>query len=117
MYHLQLTDATTVTGTRTGTSSSTRTINFTALEFASGVVNSLQRGTVPISSTTSADATIGSVDISRTLLNMPWFSTNGGSTNERMATAKLLNATTVRGERNSSGSTDSTPAYEVLEFL
>lgn len=117
MYNLQLTSATQVTLARTGTSTSTRTINYTAVEFASGMISTVQRGTTAISSVTSADTTITSVNTSKALCNATNFSTDATNTHERYATAKLLNATTVRAEKNTAGSTDSTMGWEVIEFV
>ncbi len=117
LYNLELTAATTVTLIRTGTSTTSRTINYTAVEFATGIVNSLQRDTTAISAATSADAAVSSVNTSKTLCNWTGFSSDGGSTDARFATAKLLNATTVRCEKNTSGGTDSTPGWEVVEFV
>lgn len=117
IYRAELTSSTGVTLTRTGTSVTTRTVNYTVLEFASGVVNSLQRGTVAIASATSANATITSVNTSKAILNMPWYSTDGGGQDERAATVRLSSSTNVQAQKNTAGTTTSTPSYEVMEFV
>jgi hypothetical protein len=115
-YNLELTGATQITLRRTGTSTTTKTVYYTALEFASGVVSSLQRGTLAVASATSADATISSVSTSAAICHMPGFSTNATSMAERFASAKLQGATAVRGERGAAGTTTSTVGYEVIVF-
>lgn len=117
MYRAELTSATNVTLTRTGTTTTSRTVRYTAIEFASGVVSSLQRGTVSVASATSANSTITSVQTDRSVLNMPWYSSDGGAPNDRSVTVRLSSATNVQGSKNTAGTTTSTPSYEVMEFV
>lgn len=115
-YHMQLTGSTSVLLTRTGTLTTSRTVNYTVLEFTSAVVNSLQRGTININSVTSADATITSVDTSRSILNFAGFSSNAGVTDERQASIRMVNSTTIRGQKNTAGTFASTVAYEAVQL-
>lgn len=116
-YYTSLAGSTSVTLARTGTSSTSRTIYYTVLEFVSGVLNSLQRSTTAISGT-SADTTITGVNTAKTLCN--WCGQHTLNTASQyqniFATAKLLDATTVRGEKNST-STSSTASWEAVEFV
>lgn len=66
-YNLELTGIATVTLRRTGTGSTTRTINYTVVEFAPGVVASLQRGSTVVASVASNDGSITSVDTAKAL--------------------------------------------------
>lgn len=117
-YNFQLSNATTVTLTRTGTATTARTINFTALEFASGILNSsVQRGAVALASVTSNTASL-SPGISTSLGFVNWigFSTTATSNPETLADIVLTNATTVTAAKNTAGVTTSTVSWEALEF-
>lgn len=116
LYRLELTGATEVTATRESTSSTTRVIGYTVWQLPSGVLNSLQRGTVALNNVTSNDATITSVDTTLSVCNAAGFSTGGSSAAGRFTTTKLFDATTVRGEKGATGATNSTASYEVAEF-
>lgn len=119
LYNLQLTNSTTVTLSRGGTNAGSRTVNYTVLEFAGGVLNSLQRGTLAMTNATSADATITSVNTAKTVCNWTGLSSNLSSNapNECFSTVKLLSATDVRAEVNTAASgITATPGYEVVEF-
>jgi hypothetical protein len=117
LYNLQLTAATSVTLARNNSTNVSRTVNYTALELSSFLINTLQRGTTPIDSVISADTTIASVNTSKSVCNWTGFSSNGGSSDARMATAKLATDTIVRGEKNTASTTISTPGWEVVEFI
>lgn len=115
-YRQELTNATTVTSTRTGTAVTSRTLRYTVVEFAAGVINTLQRGTIAIASATSANATITSVNTSRAVLNMPWFSSTAATLTSHWTTVRLSSATNVQGQRATASTVTTTPSYEVLEF-
>lgn len=113
-YTLGLTNGTTVTLTRGGTSTSSRTIKYTALEFASGVLRSLQRATTAFS-TPPQDDTVTAVG-SRAFVNPVGAATGSVSNWSQVhASAALQGATTVRLNKTGTGVT-STVSYEVAEF-
>lgn len=117
LYALKLTGATQVTLSRTGSSVTSRTVNYTVVEFAAGIVSSVQRDTIAINNATSADATITGVNTARAVCNWTHFSTDGSGADDRMATAKLHDAATVRGQKHAAGSSLSTVGWEVVEFV
>jgi len=118
-YNLQLTNSTTVTLSRGGTATSSRTIYYTVLEFVSGVVNGIQRGTVTMTNVTSNDATISSVNTSQSVCNWTGFSSSLVSNNPAEAfSAAYLNSSTdvhVVVHATASGVT-SVVGYEVIQF-
>lgn len=115
-YSVALTNGTTVTLARTGTNTGTRTINYTAVEFVPGIIDSLQRNATAVASATSADASINAVTTSKAWCHQIGFSTTAAVFNEALASAKLLDADSVRCEKDTAGSTTSTPSWEVAEF-
>lgn len=117
-YHnITLTNSTTVTLTRTGSSTSSRTIKYTVLEFVSGVLNSAQRGTVAFGATSSKDTTISSVNTSYAVAN--WLgslaSASATTAGEILTSAKLFDATTIRTQRGAA-TNDATVSWEAIEF-
>jgi hypothetical protein len=117
-YRYQLTSATQVTLTRTGTGGSTRTINYTVLEFVSGILNSsVQRGSIALTSAASNTATISSIGTTYGLVNF-----TGAATNEATMegiwypSLVLTNNTTVTASINTSTATTVTVGYEAFEF-
>ena len=116
MYAMELTAADTVSFSRQVTSTSSRTINYQVLEFDADYVSAVQRGRLAVDSATSADATISSVDTSKTLVNHVGFSTDGSNTRERYAAAALQSATAVRGYRGIAAGTSSTVGWEAVSF-
>lgn len=117
LYYLQLTSTTQTTLTRIGTSSTTRTIGYTALEFVPSVLNSMQRGSISVASVASADATITAVNTSKAVCNVTHWDTDASSADERFASGKLNSSTTVRAEKNTGGTSTSVVGYEVAEFI
>lgn len=117
-HRLALTNSTTVTCTRTGTSTSTRVIKFQVIQWATGVLNSLQTGTTALAFVTSATSTITSVNTSKSVITLDNFNTSvaTNSTASSNPAVVLTNSTTVTGENGLGGST-TTPAWEVLEFV
>ncbi len=116
MYRCAITANTTVTLTRTGTSTTSKTIRYTVVEFAAGVLASLERNNTAIASATSADTARTGVDTTCSALFMSGYSTTAGGADEAWASAKLLDTDTVRGQKGTAGTTTSTPAWEVVEF-
>lgn len=117
LYTLQLASATQVTLTRGSISTNTRTIGYTVVEFVSGILNSVQRGTTPMNSVNSADTTITSVNTAKSACNFCGFVAISGGTDTRWSTVKLLDATHVRCQRNTAGAVTMTPAWEIVEFV
>ncbi|WP_088258590.1 hypothetical protein, partial [Fimbriiglobus ruber] len=118
-YVPQLTGSTTVTLTRGGTSTTSRTMNYTVVEFASGVLNSVQRGTIALHNVTSNTATITSVSTSHAVANLNNFSSSlaAGDPAETFPGVALTNATTVTATVNTTGSSITcTVGYKVVEF-
>ena len=110
-----LTNGTTVTLTRSGTNTGSRTHYYTVVEFTAAALNSnVQRGTIAQSAASSNTATISSVNTAKSFVN--WNNALGASANADtvMSTLTLTNATTVTSNTNSSGTV--TTGYEVIEF-
>lgn len=107
LYGLTLTNSTTVTLTRIGTSTTSRTIKYCVLEFQPGVLRTRQESTTSMTGVTSNTSTITSVDTSRAAMV---FQGNQGSTvsstafNTWQASVSLTNSTTVTAARSSSTS-------------
>ncbi len=116
LYRCAITANTTVTVTRTGTSTTSKTIRYTVVEFVAGVLASLERNSTAIASATSADTAVTAVDTASSALFVSGFSTTAGGADEAWASAKLLDTDTVRGQKGVAGTTTSTPAWEVVEF-
>ena len=113
-YTIVLTNGTTVTLTRTGTSGTRRTIKYTVLEFASGILaSSVQRSTTAVSANPT-DATISSISTTLGVVNKSGTS-SGGTFPSLFSTAKLLNATTVRNESDA-GTPSNSNSWEAFEF-
>lgn len=119
LYTLQLTAATTVTLTRIGSNNSnTRIYYYTVLEFASGNINSLQRGTMTLASQTSNTTTITSVTTSRSFVNYCGHRHGLSSipVGINFPSLALTDATTITARMNTSNATTQTQSYEVVEF-
>lgn len=114
LYHIRLTDGTTVTLERNGSSSSGRTIYYHVLQFSSGV-NSQQRATTSLTSAT-ADSTITAVNTTKSSAYLCGQLTAGTVANQIFTSVRLLNSTTVRAEKNGT-STSSAVSWETVEFL
>lgn len=116
---IALTNATTLTATQdTSGSGLDQTIAYQVIQFRQGVVRSVQRGTVNVSST----ATITEVDTSKAFVSYLGFSTNNGSpfNGTDPGTYKgrivLTNSTTVT-ETIGIGGASVTTSFEVVEFF
>lgn len=114
-YYLQIAGATSVTMHRRGTSIATRTVSYSVLEFASGVLNSLQRNTTSLVGVSSADTAVTSVDTSNAVAVYNGWDTSGTEVNQNWASVRLFDATTVRSQKGSATGNDTT-GWEVAEF-
>lgn len=119
MPRMELTSATTVTATRSGT---TGTVNLTGyvVQLRGDVLANVQRGTITISATaTSNTATVTSVDLARSAVMWCGISTTNTGASDAINNAVLLDLTdptTITASRT--GSTgDVTISYFLLEFM
>jgi len=116
---ITLTNATTVT-TTTGVAQGDAAIvvNFSVVEFVSGVLSQIaQRGSITLSATTSNTATITSANTTKTLCNWLGYSTATAATTTHatiLPNITQTNATTITATLNSSGSI--VASYEALTF-
>lgn len=116
-YDMTLTNNTTVTFTRENTSSTDRSIHYTAIEFASGVVGALRRGSTTLgTSTTTLDTSISSVNTSKAVLNFGGYRTDSTNVDSSFTSAKLQSATSVRAQRSDGVSGSTAVGWEVVEF-
>lgn len=115
---LDLTNATTVTATSNNNGSNTRPVGYSVIEFYSGVLRSVQRGTVTLNGVTSNTATITSVGTTKTRATLNGFSFNSGGTNDisfypRVA---LTAATTITVTAGTAPSVDIIASYQAEEY-
>lgn len=115
-HQTELTNGTTVTLTRAGTSTSSRTVYFTVVEFAGGVLKSMQRNATSCVSATSASTSISAVGASAALVGTWWLTSATGATGATRQTVRLANATTVTSERGVAGTNTNIYAWQVAEF-
>lgn len=121
--NVQLTNSTTLTFTRGGgTAGGIRAATISVVEFASGVMKSMQRGTISLGSgQTSNTATISSVGTSKSFVNYCDFNNNGASGGSEdfsqiFPTLALTNSTTVTAARGATSTSTTVASYEVPEF-
>lgn len=112
MCRIALTNATTVTATDVVTADgATATVSFVAIQFKTGVIKSIQRGTV---TTAAGTATLSAaVDTAKAFVNLLGYSTSSND-NQSMPRLALTNATTVT--ITAGGTNGATASYEVVEF-
>lgn len=119
MTDIQLTASTTVALTRGYSTSISRTINYTVVEFFDGVLKSIQRQKTSMTTGTSGTSTVSSVNTTKAVVY--W---NGQNINSSTATLRsalvsdsLTNATTITGTRGFSATGAPTSvASDLLEF-
>lgn len=115
---VMLTNATTVTANRGGTSG-TAIASFEVIEYATGVLRSVQRGTISLSGATSNTATVSAVDTTRCRLTSLGTSDTSGAPqgfgSRFRARLALTNATTITATKGVANDT-TTVAYQLLEF-
>jgi len=118
--NVALTNATTVTATRSHGGTNTCVARFVVIEFIPGVLTSVQRGTITIASgSTSNTATITSVSENVAFFNcLGYRSTNSSAEriDSAFATVDLTAATTVTATRGVNDSFDTIVGYQVAEF-
>lgn len=115
---IDLTNSTTVTGSRNSTSGSATYCPFDLIEFRPGVIKSIQRGSVAITST-NTDVTITAVDMSKSVCLFHGQSVNGvfvWTAAQGELQAALTSATNVRFTIYNAG-TSATGSWEVVEFF
>ena len=110
---LELTNATTVTVSRTATGG-TVTVRFAVVEFSSGI-NSIQRGTITLASQKSNTATITGVDTAKTFLSNLGSTTTVSGTDRVKAALELTDATHVQAEADAANAT-LICGFEAIEF-
>ena len=115
--YLQLTNATTITGTRV-TANATLTIAFMVLEFWPGIIKSNQLGTINTGAATSNTETITAVRVAKTVVFYLGAITNEvlGYGSRNTGTMVLTNATTVTFTRGNA-SDQLIGSYQVIEFF
>lgn len=113
---LALTNATTVTATVQDTAGAARNVTFEVIEYYSGAIRSVQRGTLTTTGAGAGTATIASVDTTKATLENLGFTTPDVLTNPGSALASLIltNATTVT--LNALGNIDRIAGYQVVEW-
>lgn len=112
---LDLTNGTTITATRAGTSGAV-TVSYEIVEFYPGVIKSIQRGTITTNGVASNTATITSVDTTKAECHMLGYSDNAtASSANSMTRLALTNATTVTVTCGSSAALQNTN-YQVVEY-
>ncbi len=121
----ELTNATTVTVTRTRSTGTTTVLKGFVLTYPVGIIKSIQRGTISMTSgETSKAATVTSVNTAKSILNHLGNTTNESSSPSLYApsesTLTLTNATTVTADRGSvtgtAGALTNVTSYELIEF-
>jgi hypothetical protein len=116
LYTRELTNGTTVTLTRIGTGAATKTLLYTVLEFAAGVLNSaVQRGTTALTASPT-DSTITSISTTRGAVNFAGMRTGSASLDATFSAVTLLNATAVRNYSDAS-TVSNLNAWEAFEFV
>lgn len=120
LIRLALTNATTVTATRQGsTNAGTRTVAFTVVEFYPGVLKSVQYDTVTLGASASGTKAITAVDVTKSvILPLGFESTNASSVTGQSApwlrwalTSSVLVTATM-----DTGFTNMTAGFCVAEF-
>ena len=117
LARVELTNATTVTAYRSGTTSNTCTVRATVVEWNSDWVNSVQHGTVALTGASTGNATISSVNTSYAIA--VWLG-NLGSTSSLncargMCRVKVNTATQVTAARGN-GTDNATVGFCVIDF-
>jgi hypothetical protein len=113
-------DGASVSLSRTSSTSASRRIVYTVIEFVPGVLNSHQRSVTSLASDASEDSAISSVSTSLAFCSLLGFkATNSGASTEHdtiQPTVKLQSSTAVRAQKNTAGTNTVTPSWQVIEF-
>jgi len=89
-------------------------VNFTVLEFGSGI-SSIQRGILSLASISTNTVSISSVDLSKTIVNQCGDAQSSTFLRDNGVRIYLQDATTLRAYRHSTSGT-SNVSYEIIEF-
>lgn len=114
---VSLTNATTVTATRTATDNAL-TVSYEVIEYTAGLVKSVQRGTVSTGAgSATGTATITAVDTARATVDfLGWSGNVANSPENYFGRVSLTNGTTVTLDRSGTSLT-LTAGYQVVEWL
>lgn len=110
---MELTNATTITAVVGGASGSQSGV-FEIVEFATGVIKSVQRGTITVSGA-SATETIQAVNTQRAVLICLGMTTNSASVDEGICGGELTDSTTITVTRTTSAN-QVVYGYQVVEW-
>jgi hypothetical protein len=112
---LELTNSTTVTLTRAGTSTTSQTVSYVAVTFAAAALNgNIQRGTITLAAATSNTATITGVTTAKSAVIWGNERVTSNTPATDLARLDLTNTTTVTATVNTAGSP--TVSYQVIQF-
>lgn len=113
---LDLTNSTTITGTRGSNPAGVMLLPFTVIDYYPGALRSVQYGTVAMGANASATATITAVDTTKAaVLFLGWSTTNVAAPNgQNTATVALTNKTTVTATMDL-GNDATTVGFVVIE--
>lgn len=119
---LELTNGTTVTATKKATGTVNSIVNGVVVQWAPGVVKSIQRGTIAIGSGNDSNtATITAVGINNSMLNYLGFNSDdtgaSGDVDEYIPTLELTDSTTITAQRGTSDTSVTTVSWELVEFV
>jgi hypothetical protein len=118
-YRIALTNGTTVTLTRQGTVTTTRTYKYTVVQLQSGILDSVEQGSTAVASATSNTTTLStSVDTSRSYLNYQGVNTSSNTSlqTEIYHGEVLTDGSTVTVNRNTAGTVTGNGGWAVLQF-
>lgn len=115
---VSLTNSTTITAFDEGaaTGGVTTTMKITVIEFAPGVIRSVQRGTTTLLGVTSNSTTITSVNTTKAFLNFLGWSTNADDQRYE-GIVELAGATSVQVTNQLATGATNTFSWEVLEYF
>lgn len=117
--HVQLTNATTVTATRNATAVEQPAISGTVVEFASGKLDSVQRGVDTVASgSLTEDVTVSAIVVAQSMVNALCATSTSTATldsEEQTFTIEIINTTTIRVTRNVTGR-DIIFSWELVEY-
>lgn len=113
---LTFTNATTITATRGATGVADSNAFYVVVEFVPGIIKSIQRGTITLTSVSTANATITEVNKAK---SAPiWLGSDLGAGDDNMyASLNLTNGTTVRADRYASTASTTVVGYQVVEWF
>ena len=101
---------------RIGNSGNSYQVKGALIEFVPGVLNSLQAGSILLSATASATATINGVDATKSAANFTGMDTSATSPAETFTSLALTNGTTLTAAKATAGTAASTVGYQVVAF-